>query len=204
MHIEFLVEEPSAEIFLSVFLPSILGDTHTFQIASFNGKKQLLQKLPRRLTGYVEWIDTSYRIVVLVDEDRADCHLLKLQMEMAAQQAGLMTRTTLAQGGVIQVVNRIIIEELEAWYFGDMEALHTAYPRLPQRLENRAEFRDPDRIGGGTWETLEKLLQAHGYFKGGLSKLQLAKEVAPYIRPERNRSRSFQTFYSALLDLLKS
>ena len=51
-----------------------------------------------------------------------------------------------------QLVNRLAVEELEAWFFGDVDAMATAYPRVPRTLAQRAPYRDPDRIKGGTWE----------------------------------------------------
>jgi hypothetical protein len=60
----------------------------------------------------------------------------------------------------------LAIEELEAWFFGDMDAVRALYPRVPETLEQRAGFRDPDAIRGGTWEALERILQRAGYFAG--------------------------------------
>ncbi|WP_410250836.1 hypothetical protein [Sodalinema sp.] len=54
---------------------------------------------------------------------------------------------------------------------------------------------------GGTWETLEKVLQRGGYHKGGLEKLRAAREIAPHMNPSVNRSRSFQVFYKSLLEI---
>lgn len=42
-----------------------------------------------------------------------------------------------AGGAPWQLVNRIAIEELEAWYFGDWEAVRTAYPRIPSTIPNQ-------------------------------------------------------------------
>ena len=46
--IDFIVEEPSMEAFLRSVLPIILDDTH-FDIHVFQGKDQLLKRLPSRL-----------------------------------------------------------------------------------------------------------------------------------------------------------
>ncbi|MEA2046068.1 MAG: DUF4276 family protein [Euryarchaeota archaeon] len=69
----------------------------------------------------------NWRIVVLIDEDRQDCNKLKLKLENAAIDAGLTTRTSAEADAKFQVLNRILVEELEAWFFGDSEALHSAY-----------------------------------------------------------------------------
>ena len=41
-----------------------------------------------------------------------------------------------------------LIEELEAWFFGDIAAIHAAYPRISIHLGGRANYRDPDAITG--------------------------------------------------------
>ena len=97
-----------------------------------------------------------------------------------------------------QVVNRIAIEELEAWYFGDWAAVRAAYPRAPAGIPNRQGFRNPDTVAGGTWEAFERVMQKHGYFKGGLAKLEAARAIGAYMEPSRSQSKSFQVFWSAL------
>ncbi|MDF0592917.1 DUF4276 family protein [Methanotrichaceae archaeon M04Ac] len=126
MHIEFLVEEPSAEAALRNLVPRIVPGVDV-QFRVFQGKQDLLSKLPGLLKGYRRWIPADWRIVVLVDEDRQDCTKLKAEMERAAEDAGLITRKIAGGGSSFQVLNRISIEELEAWFFGDLQALHLAY-----------------------------------------------------------------------------
>ena len=87
---------------------------------------------------------------------------------------------------------RIAIDELEAWFFGDVAALRTGYPRVPATLASQAKFRDPDRIAGGTWEALERVLRRAGYYPTGMPKVDVARTVATHMDPGRNRSRSFQ------------
>ena len=168
MHLEVLVEELSAEVALRNILPRIVSAEVTFEIRTFEGKHNLLARLPDRLRGYARWIDAAdTRVVVLIDEDREDCQALKQQLEDAAAAAGLATKTVAAPGGPFFVLNRIAIEELEAWFFGDGEALTSAYPGVPGTLAARAPFRDPDAVVGGTWERLEKVLQRAGYHRAG-------------------------------------
>jgi hypothetical protein len=84
---------------------------------------------------------------------------------------------TLTRNAQWQLVNRIVVEEIEAWYFGDWEAVRSAYPRAAPTVPNRQGFRDPDAVAGGTWEAFERLLQRHGYFKGGLAKIDAARAI---------------------------
>jgi len=99
-------------------------------------------------------------------------------------------------------LNRLIIEELEAWFFGDVEAICAAYPRISPNLAQQAKYRNPDAVSGGTWEALERELQKKGYYPDGLSKLVVAQEIYQYMNPERNTSHSFQLFRDALLQMV--
>ena len=200
MHIELFLEEPSAEAFLSGFLHKLLPAGTTWNPIVFQGKSDLLANLERRLKGYKSWMPKDWKIVVLIDEDRADCLSLKQQMETAVANAGLITRSA-AKGGTFTVINRIAVEELEAWFFGDVEALATAYPGVSPNLGAKANYRDPDAIGGGTWETLERVLQRAGYFGGGLPKIEVARKMARHMDSARNTSTSFKCFTDGLATL---
>jgi len=95
------------------------------------------------------------------------------------------------------------VEELEAWFFGDVLAIHQAYPRVSPALAKKSAYRDPDAIKGGTWEAMERELKMAGYFKSGLAKIKAARAISANMVPSRNRSRSFQVFLSGLLDISK-
>lgn len=197
MHIEFLLEEPSSEAFLQGMLGKLLLPETTWSLNVFQGKPDLLAKLKPRLKAYRQWIPEDWRIVVLVDEDREDCKRLKLELEAAATYAGFPTKSKPKKGAFV-VLNRIAIEELEAWFFGDPAALVTAYPGVPVSLGARAPYRNPDGVAGGTWEALERVLQAAGYFAGGLPKIEVAREMALHMDPLRNTSASFVQFVEGL------
>ena len=201
MHIEFLVEDLSTQEACTLFLPRLLPSGTEYEIRSFRGKQDLLSKLPARLKAYRGWIPQDWRIVVLIDRDNEDCHDLKSKLEEMSRQAGFITKTACGQGQEFQVLNRIMIEELEAWFFGDIEALCQAYAGVRSNLAQKAQYRDPDAIQGGTWEALQRELQRAGYFKGGLDKVKAAREIAQFMNPEVNRSPSFQSFRQGLLEM---
>ncbi|MCL4433554.1 MAG: DUF4276 family protein [Actinobacteria bacterium] len=205
MHLEVLVEEASAEKALSVLLPKIVGPDVDFTIHVFQGKRDLLDKLASRLKGYSHWIQgTHTKIAVLVDEDRQNCLALKEKLEKAAAEAGLSTKTAVGNGNPFLVLNRIAVEELEAWFIGDCDALRAAYPRISPSLENTSRFRDPDAVRGGTWEQLDRVLQQAGYHAGGMAKTRAAEEIAVHMDPYCNRSRSFKQFCTGLQALVQS
>lgn len=192
------VEEYSMEVALEYLLPKLMPEAE-FEIRRFQCKDDLLARLPERLAGYAAWLPQNWAILVLVDRDDDDCEALKQRLESIAAEAGLLTKTAAAVNGQrFQVANRIAIEELEAWFFGDWQAVKAAYSRVPATIQQKAGFRDPDAILGGTWEALERVLKRAGYFSTGLRKLECARAVAQHMEPARNTSRSFQAFRGAL------
>ena len=197
MHIEFFLEEPSAEEALKAILPKIFSNDVTFDFLVFEGKDDLVNNLAARLKGY-QWIPCDWRIMVLIDEDREDCHELKAKLESAAHEAGFRTKSSATSEGNFQIVNRLAVEELEAWFFGDVEALHEAYPRVPKNLQYQAKYRDPDAIRGGTYEALEHILKRANHYKGNVPKREVAQNIAQHMEPSRNRSKSFQVFVEGL------
>ncbi len=201
LHLEFLVEESSLKEALNHLLPKILLPKITFNIHPFRGKEDLLKNLPNRLQGYKAWMPENYKIIVLIDEDRQDCKELKQKLENIAQNTGLATKSSKIFDQNYSVINRIVIEELESWFFGDPAAVHRAYPKISLSLGEKAKYRNPDKITGGTWEALQKELQSVGYYAGGLSKNEAARNISQHMQPERNTSSSFQVFYRTLLEL---
>lgn len=201
MHVELLVEEPSAEAALQHLLPRLLPEDVSWEIRTFSGKTALLQELPNRLSAYPQWLPHLYGpqwcVVVLVDRDDDDCLQLKATLEHIIFRAGLVSRS--GDRERYNALPRIAIEELEAWFFGDVPALRAAYPSVPETLAAKAPFRDPDDIRGGTWERLEKVLERT--YPGGMPKVEVASNVAPYMDPDANRSHSFGVFRDAVREI---
>lgn len=192
-----MVEEPSMKAALNILLPKMVGDV-VFEIICFQCKDDLLKKLPDRLKGYKAWLPVHQAIIVVLDRDEENCFLLKQQLENISAQAGLVTKTHAGAGNGFQVANQIVIEELEAWFFGDWSAVQLAYPRVPTTIPQKTPYRDPDAIRGGTWEAFERELKKAGYYKTGLRKSQCARDVAQHMDVARNQSKSFQAFRAAV------
>lgn len=195
-HLVFLAEEPSMEEFLRVMLARTLPEACGFEVHSFRGKSNLMKNLGPRLRGYARWLPSDWRIFVMVDRDNDDCLALKSELEEASEAAGLRTRSQAGDDGW-QVVNRIVVEELEAWYFGDWQAVRSAFPRVSEGVPRTSRYRDPDAING-TWEAFERILRSRGYFATGLRKVEAARAIAAHVEPDRSRSRSFNTFHAAI------
>jgi hypothetical protein len=43
-------------------------------------------------------------------------------------------------------------------------------------------------------------MQANGYFKGGLAKIEAARAIGAQVDPARSSSRSFRTFSDAIIE----
>jgi Domain of unknown function (DUF4276) len=187
MHFEILAEEASMAEALDILVPQILP-ADTSKAYPHQGKTDLLAKLDARLRSYAamraSWAEL--RVVIVVDRDNDDCHQLKQELMDACSTAGC------------GALCRIAVEELEAWFFGDVAALRAAYPKVPANLGSRASFRDPDAIAGGTWEALERILREAGYYPSGMPKVEVARRVASCMQPDVNSSRSFQVFRDGL------
>jgi hypothetical protein len=204
MQLELLVEEESAEAALRILLPKLLRPGVQCEIRLFQGKPDLLKKLPDRLRGYARRVPREdLRILVLIDEDRQDCTMLKSEMEKAAADAGLITRSTAQAGEPFRVVTRIAVEELEAWFFGDVPALSSAFPGVSPTLGAQAKYRDPDHIAGGTAEALHRVLRDAGYYtRSRMRKVEVAQRISSNMDPARNRSHSFRCFRDGLAALI--
>lgn len=173
MKLIFLLEEPSMKYLLDELLPRILPPDVTFQTIPHHGKRDLEKSIPRKLRGWKEPGDI--RFVILHDQDMKDCIALKQEL---LQLCAVTDRACLV---------RIACQEMEASYFGDIEALCSAYkrPKLKDMI-GKKKFRVPDTIPDPKGE-LYKLIPEHQQISG-------AKRVAPYMDIERNTSVSFQQF----------
>lgn len=191
LHFELLVEEDSMAAFLYEALPDMLPEGCTFKPHVFKGKRRLIKNLESRLRGYARLLPPEHRLVILVDRDQDDCRNLKRRIEEMVARAGLRSRSMVGEGDW-QAATRIVCEELEAWFFGDWEAVKAAYPRVSGGLPPR--LRNSDAITGGTWEALQRILRKAGYITDRLPKVEAARAIARHIDPNRNSSPSFRVF----------
>ncbi len=199
-HVEFLLEEESMEAFLNGLLPRAFPELD-YQCHPLGGKQEFLKRVPQRLKGYAnQRMPGTWRIMVMVDQNGQNCRTLKARLEEFAHKVGLPTITH-PQGEQVIVINRIVVPCLEAWYFGDWEAVRQAYPRVPEEIPRKALFRKPDAIPNPT-QSLEQIMKKAGYFRTGFRKVEAAENISPYLKPERNTSHSFQVFYRTLQTIL--
>lgn len=197
-HVQFHVEELSMETALRALLPRVLGDL-PFDVHTYQGKRDIIAQLPHRLRALGTWLPDTHRIVIIVDRDDDDCEALREMFDAHANAASLKVRSRSAK--TWQIVNRIAIEELEAWYFGDWHAVRAAYPKVPATIPSQAKYRRPDAIAGGTWEAFERVLSGARYHAGGLQKTAAAAAIGAHMDLARNTSPSFGKLREVLEEL---
>ncbi|MDQ1266218.1 MAG: hypothetical protein QG635_1370 [Bacteroidota bacterium] len=200
MHFEFLVEEFSARKALDNILPRLITGEHTYRIITYQGKPDILKKLPFILKGYSRWITEDMKIIILIDKDNDNCIELKQKIDNFAINANLITKSNSGSNMNYQVITRIAIEELESWFLGDADAIRIAYPKVKD-FEKRKKFKNPDSINGA-WEALESILQKAGYFSSGLRKVEAADKISKNMQPLKNRSKSFSVFWEGIVSCL--
>ena len=213
MHFEFLVEGQTELTALSIIMEKILGEYgsyHTWKIHKHRGigkiptapearpnrhDQSLLHNLPSKLRAYGVEKRDNFVVVVLVDlDDREDCVAFKHELMNLLEYCPNQPITLF----------RIAIEEMEAWFLGDPEAINKAYPQTKQHVLD-TYIQDSQC---GTWEKLAEAIYPGGlaalanYGKRSVKILEQkriwAKEISPYIQVDENLSPSFQTFRDGL------
>ncbi len=202
MHIEFCVEDSSTVKLLEHLVPRLLGPNgqrHSWHIHPYKGigriptklkpktdatKRILLDQLPRLLRGFGKNPHVNMVVVVLDSDDR-NCATFMVELKQLAHQCGMESKTLF----------RLAIEETEAWYFGDRNALTKAYPNSKTKVLN--EYTQ-DSICG-TWERLADALHPggsasiakSGWPAAGELKHEWAERIGPLMDPDQNVSPSF-------------
>nr|WP_294504372.1 DUF4276 family protein [uncultured Rhodopila sp.] len=212
MHIEVLTEDSSGKALLEHLLPKLIGplnEPHYRRIIDSGGvgrippgmrdgdpkKRTLLNKLPAMLRSYgrQENIDA---VIVVLDADKNDCGALLAELQSLAEACGAGGKTMF----------RLAIEETEAWYFGDPDALHAAYPKARKAALKR--YRQ-DRVCR-TWEMLADAVHPAGLAalskpgspRPGDLKHEWANRIGPLMNPYANRSPSFGKLRDGLRRLI--
>ena len=181
MKIIFLLEEESMKALLDILLPKILPNGIEFYTIPHNGKTDLRRSIPRKLRGWNEPGDV--RFVVVHDQDSHDCMALKDELLQLCEPC---KKTVLI---------RIVCQELEAWYFGDLNAVGQAYgdtykPEMIKGLSAKAKFRFPDKVINPK-EELERIIPLYQEVSG-------ARKIAPFMDVNLNSSTSFMAFVNGV------
>ena len=214
MHLEVLVEDSSGKKLLEILLPKFLGqpgEPHTWRVHPYKGigkipkglkptthprKRILLDQLPRVIEGLGKspGIDA---VVVVLDSDREDCSAFLQQLLKLVESKCPSAPTTMF---------RIAIEEMEAWYFGDQDAILSAYPKARREVLNSYQ---QDSVCG-TWERLadaihpggSQAVRKAGWPLPGQLKHEWAGHIGPFMDIEANASPSFEKLREGLAKLV--
>jgi hypothetical protein len=154
------------------FFPGMLVDVH-FKCIPHEGKSDLDRSIPRKLR---QWRVPHDRFIVVRDNDNMDCRQLKSSL------VGMCNANHRSDTLV-----RLVCQELESWYLGDLDALSRAFqqPRVGSASMKR-RFLDPDSWQKPSKE-VERLIK-------NFQKLSGARVMARHLDPNSNSSRSFQSF----------
>jgi hypothetical protein len=174
-----LAEEPSGQI-IAECLAQKLNLTDRIICLRHQGKSDLEQSFPRKIGHWRG--PRPPRFVVMRDNDSADCLQLKARLTrlippIAAQRVKI----------------RLVVQELESWYLGDLEAVKQAgllSSADRDSLARKAILRNPDTIGNAKQMFKSKV--------GREGQIALARDIGPHLSLKGNRSRSFHAFVDAL------
>ncbi len=218
MHFEILVEDHSGKKALDMLVPKIVGNTHTFRVHPYKGigriprhmkdtgdasRRILLENLPKLLRGYGKTFNSypaNYPAVVILVCDLDNKCLKKFRQELfdVLNQCTPKPETRFC----------IAIEEGEAWFLGDLNAVCNAYPHAKNNVLNTYVN---DSICG-TWEKLADAvykggslaLHAKGWQAIGAEKLRWAEKIPLHMRILKNASPSFCYFRDKLRQLIEN
>jgi len=178
--IVFLVEEPSMKLFLEALFQQLNLPKTCYQINDFRGKQLLLRAIPQLLNS---WREPNTQFFILIDNDNKDCIQLKKRLVSDC----LQTKRT-------DTVIRIVCQELEAWYLGDLTAIKQYNP-LQKSFKGQLKQLEDGKIVPDDIQNPAKMLEAHW---GQLVKSALARYMGENITLNGNTSVSFGYFLQAL------
>ena len=168
------------KILLESLLPRLFPDLE-FLCIPHEGKRDLELSIPRKLRA---WREPGVQFIIVRDNDRNDCFDLKAKLTQLCWE-----------GGRPDALVRIVCQELEAWYFGDPDAMAEAFDNKALRtISSRKRYREPDLISHPSKEIKRLVPQ--------FQKVSGARRIAAHLSRERNRSISFQTLISGVERLI--
>ena len=176
----FLLEEPSMRALLDDWLPRLFPGWvkgEHFQCVPHEGKSDLDRSIPHKLAG---WRIPGDRFVIVRDNDNANCIALKARLVALCAKAG-------RPGTLV----RLVCQELESWYLGDLAALAAAFNA--QKIDTpakRKRFNDPDGWQKPSVE-VKRLVPV-------FQKIGGARAMASHLSVAGNRSCSLQVFVAGV------
>ncbi|WP_222945334.1 DUF4276 family protein [Paraburkholderia sp. UCT2] len=154
------------------FLPGLTAPEH-FQCVPHEGKSDLDRSISRKLKA---WREPGVRFVIVRDNDNANCADLKQRLAKICAEAGRA-----------DTLIRLVCQELESWYLGDVESLTIVFSDIGvSTTVLRKRFSDPD-----VWQKPSVELKR---IAPSFQKLSGARTMSAVLSVHDNRSDSFRTF----------
>ncbi len=179
----FMTEEESMGITLRELFPKLFPEFLEFQhwiLIHHKGKSDLESSFPKKMR---EWRKPDDRFIILRDNDGSNCSNLKQQLKTRVPETSP------------EFLIRIVCQELESWFIGDLDAVGEAYPNAKRHSAYKGLMRrNPDELTNAS-ELIKELT-------GTRAKLIRAAEIAKKMTPDRNRSASFNVFVSGVRKLM--
>jgi len=180
--IVFLLEELSAKELLITLLPKIIpSDKCSFLCISHDGKSHLRKSIPVKLRA---WKEPNVQFVILHDKDSSDCLVLKKELVSLTKDSNR-----------VDTLVRIVCNELESWFLGDLNAVEKAFSVDLSKKKNKTIYKNPDAISNAK-EELRRLIPEYQPVLG-------SKRISEYMDVKENKSKSFQIFVSGVYNLCK-
>jgi len=172
----FLLEEPSMKVLLEGLLPRLfpgLIEHQHFLCIPHEGKSDLDKSIPRKLKA---WQEPDAKFVIVRDNDNADCIDIKARLHAVCVEAGRP-----------ETLIRLVCQELESWYLGDLLALAEAFkqPKINTPALHK-RYRTPDE-----WHKPSIEVKRH---ISAFQKTSGARAMAQHLGTHDNRSTSFNQF----------
>jgi len=206
MHYEILIEDESGKQAMEFLIPKILTNKFTYRIIPYKGighipkslkphidanKRKLLNQLPRLLQGYGR-VPNIGAVIVICDLDNKD------KTQFLDELYNIINNCNPKP----IVYFCLAIEEFEAWYLGDFNAIRIAFPNAKNNvLRNYVN----DSICG-TWELLADAICKGGrksiksWIAEGEQKYIWAIKISPHMDVDNNLS----PIFCEMRDLLRN
>jgi hypothetical protein len=188
MTLFIFTEEKSLEICLDNLLPKIISNrSEQIKIRSHCGKEDLKKALKTALPTISK--SQGVKILITIDQDKDDCKNLKKELQKIIQEKCHCDYKI-----------RIICQELESWFFGDLNAVSLAYPRFKfEQHRNKSRPKNVDEIDKPSKE-LVKILEK--IYSKKISKRELCEKISPLLNIAQNTSNSFNQTIQAIQHLI--
>ena len=166
-------------------LPKLFPDFREYEhwlIIHHQGRSDLERSYPIKMKA---WREPGVRFIILRDNDGADCLVLKQKL------------VAKIPNNAPEYLVRIVCQELESWFLGDLAAVAAAYPAAARHQQFKSLSRsDPDQLTNAS-DLIRQLT-------GTQTKIGRAGEIAKQMQPANNRSTSFQVFVNGLSRLISA